>query len=145
MFVTSPQFYRSVAATLAWAELFYFVVYPLCARGVPAVSLPVASGTTFRTTAVDLAAVVTFRTLVTFLQACSVRAAKLALVAQLAVLGFVGAKWQAFLSVGDDGASLIPQGMVAFLVVASVTSALHFALSLNLVCDCATAAAALNI
>ena len=140
---TSPQFYRSVAAALAWAELAYFVVYPLCTQGVPAVALPVAAGgTPFRTTAVDLAAVVAFRALPTFLQACSVSATKLALVVQLAVLGFVGAKWHAVLSIGANDASSQPAGLVTFVVVASITSVLHCALSLNLVCDCATAAAA---
>ena len=106
---TSPQFYRSVAAALAWAELAYFVVYPLCTQGVPAVALPVAAGgTPFRTTAVDLAAVVAFRALPTFLQACSVSATKLALLVQLAVLGFVGAKWHAVLSIGANDASSQP-------------------------------------
>ena len=100
---TSPQFYRSVAAALAWAELGFFVVYPLCARGLPAAALPVAGDHPFSTTAIDLSAIIAFRALATFLQACSVLATKLALFVQLAVIGYIGAKWHAVMS--DSSAS----------------------------------------
>ena len=147
--VTSPQFYRSVAASLAWAEIGVFVIYPLCAHlqafkipsssdspaGAAAAAAAAAAavrGENFKDNGIDLSALLFFRAVAVFAQACSLPATQFSVIVQTSVLCYLGFKWNAV--IGADTASN-RETLLRFLIIATCSSVVHLCLTLKLACQ----------